>query len=167
MFSSEIPDRQTNPTPTREEVLSSSGKPAILQGDVVAPRHDDMTTANHTTWSRPGPPIHGHGNQTSGSHGDEEEECNAVPGVVPALIILSVLAVPIIFLLLTSIFLRARAYRRDKQNKFSRYHGNKNSLGVGHSRGWLSYMNCCDWRKYRFNRVTLQDYYSDSESDGV
>ncbi|KAL9986947.1 hypothetical protein ACROYT_G001165 [Oculina patagonica] len=92
---------------------------------------------------------------------------NITAGVIPALIILSVLAVPIVFLLLISITLRLRAYHRDKRSQMNGFHGNRKDLTVGRSRGWWSYMNCCDRRKYKFNRVTLQDFYSDSDSDGV
>lgn len=92
---------------------------------------------------------------------------DVIAGVIPALIILSVLAVPIVFLLLISIALRVRAYRRDKRNQMSGFHGGRKDFSVGRTRGWWSYMNFFDRQKYKFNRVTLQDFYSDSDSDGV
>ena len=92
---------------------------------------------------------------------------NITAGIIPALIILSVLAVPIVFLLLISITLRLRAYNRDKRSQMNGFHGSRKDLSVGRTRGWWSYMNCCDRQKYKFNRVTLQDFYSDSDSDGV
>lgn len=98
---------------------------------------------------------------------DSDNSGNITAGIIPALIILSVLAVPIVFLLLISITLRLRAYHRDKRSDMNGFHGSKKNLSVGRTRGWLSYMNCCDRQKYRFNRVTLQDFYSDSDSDGV
>ena len=92
---------------------------------------------------------------------------NITAGIIPALIILSVLAVPIVFLLIISITLRLRAYHRDKHSQMNGFHGSRKNLSVGRTRGWWSYMNCCDRQKYKFNRVTLQDFYSDSDSDGV
>lgn len=98
--------------------------------------------------------------------GDDSRD-DVTAGVIPALVILSVLAVPIVFLLLISITLRVRAYRRDKHLQTNGFHGSRKNLSVGRTRGWWSYMNCCDRQKYKFNRVTLQDFYSDSDSDGV
>lgn len=98
---------------------------------------------------------------------DSDDSDNITAGVIPALVILSVLAVPIVFLLLISITLRVRAYRRDRQRQMNGLHGNRKDFSVGTTRGWWSYMNCCDRQKYKFNRVTLQDFYSDSDSDGV
>lgn len=97
----------------------------------------------------------------------EESRDDVTAGVIPALVILSVLAVPIVFLLLISITLRVRAYRRDKHLQTNGFHGSRKNMSVGRTRGWWSYMNCCDRQKYKFNRVTLQDFYSDSDSDGV
>lgn len=96
-----------------------------------------------------------------------EDNVDITAGIIPALIILSVLAVPIVFLLLISITLRVRAYRRDKRNQMSDFHEGRKDFSVGRTRGWWSYMNCFDRQKYKFNRVTLQDFYSDSDSDGV
>ena len=95
-------------------------------------------------------------------------ETDPTSGVIPALIILSVLAVPIIFLLCISIVLRIRAYRRDRYRhvKFGEV-GMKGDLAVSRSRGWCSYLNCCDKRKYGFDKVTLNDFYSDSDSEGI
>lgn len=98
---------------------------------------------------------------------DDEDSVNITAGVIPALVILSVLAVPIVFLLLISITLRIRAYRRDKHSHMNGFHESRKDFSVGRTRGWWSYMNCCDRQKYKFNRVTLQDFYSDSDSDGV
>ena len=98
---------------------------------------------------------------------DDEDSVNITAGVIPALVILSVLAVPIVFLLLISITLRIRAYRRDKRSHMNGFHESRKDFLVGRTRGWWSYMNCCDRQKYKFNRVTLQDFYSDSDSDGV
>ena len=97
----------------------------------------------------------------------DDSRDDVTAGVIPALVILSVLAVPIVFLLLISITLRVRAYRRDKHLQTNGFHGSRKNLSVGRTRGWWSYMNCCDRQKYKFNRVTLQDFYSDSDSDGV
>ncbi|EDO42139.1 predicted protein [Nematostella vectensis] len=90
-------------------------------------------------------------------------------GMIPALIILSVLAVPIVFLLLISIILRVRAYRRESRFHASRPLKGKEQerLGVSRTRGWCSYLNCCDKRKYGFDRVDLAEFYSDSDSEGV
>lgn len=98
---------------------------------------------------------------------DGNNSDNITAGIIPALIILSVLAVPIVFLLIISISLRLRAYHRDKHSQMNGLHGSRKNLSVGRTRGWWSYMNCCDRQKYKFNRVTLQDFYSDSDSDGV
>jgi len=99
---------------------------------------------------------------------DGNNSDNITAGIIPALIILSVLAVPIVFLLIISITLRLRAYHRDKHSQLNGFHGSsRKNLSVGRTRGWWSYMNCCDRQKYKFNRVTLQDFYSDSDSDGV
>lgn len=98
---------------------------------------------------------------------DGNNSDNITAGIIPALIILSVLAVPIVFLLIISITLRLRAYHRDKHSQMNGFHGSRKDLSVGRTRGWWSYMNCCDRQKYKFNRVTLQDFYSDSDSDGV
>lgn len=98
---------------------------------------------------------------------DGSNSDNITAGIIPALIILSVLAVPIVFLLIISITLRLRAYHRDKHSQMNGFHGSRKNLSVGRTRGWWSYMNCCDRQKYKFNRVTLQDFYSDSDSDGV
>lgn len=87
-------------------------------------------------------------------------------GMVPALIILSVLAVPIIFLLLISIILRIRVYRRERRYNSNRLL-NKDGLSVDRTVGWWSYLNCCSKRKYGFDKVNLAEFYSDSESDGV
>ncbi|XP_031572438.1 peptidyl-glycine alpha-amidating monooxygenase-like [Actinia tenebrosa] len=87
-------------------------------------------------------------------------------GMMPALIILSVLAVPIIFLLLISIVLRIRAYRRERRYNLNRLL-NKDGLPVDRTVGWWSYLNCCSKRKYGFDKVNLAEFYSDSESDGV
>ena len=95
--------------------------------------------------------------------GDE----NITKGVIPALVILSILAVPIVFLLLISIVLRVRAFQRDRNRPTKGFHDSKNELTVGRTRGWWSYMNCFDKQRYRFNRVTLSDFYSDSDSDEV
>lgn len=108
------------------------------------------------------------GPQHDAADSDETDNSSDITaGVIPALVILSVLAVPIVFLLLISITLRVRAYRRDRNNQMNGFHGSKKNLSVGRTRGWWSYMNCCDRQKYRFNRVTLTDFYSDSDSDGV
>ena len=107
------------------------------------------------------------GPQHDASDSDETDSSDITAGVIPALVILSVLAVPIVFLLLISITLRVRAYRRDRNNQMNGFHESKKNLSVGRTRGWWSYMNCCDRQKYRFNRVTLTDFYSDSDSDGV
>ena len=108
------------------------------------------------------------GPQNDALDSDETDDGSDITaGVIPALVILSVLAVPIVFLLLISITLRVRAYRRDRNNQVNGFHGSKKDLSVGRTRGWWSYMNFCDRRKYRFNRVTLSDFYSDSDSDGV
>lgn len=98
---------------------------------------------------------------------DGNNSDNITAGIIPALIILSVLAVPIVFLLIISITLRLRAYHRDKRSQMNGFHDSRKNLSVGRTRGWWSYMNCCDRQKYKFNRVTLQDFYSDSDSDGV
>ena len=105
--------------------------------------------------------------QDDSDNDDTDNRSDITAGVIPALVILSVLAVPIVFLLLISITLRLRAYRRDRNNQMNGFHGSKKNLSVGRTRGWWSYMNCCDRQKYRFNRVTLTDFYSDSDSDGV
>ena len=89
-------------------------------------------------------------------------------GVIPALIILSVLAVPIIFLLCISIVLRVRAYRRERFRRVTFGEvGMKGDLAVSRSRGWCSYLNCCNKRSYGFDKVTLNDFYSDSDSEGI
>ena len=59
-----------------------------------------------------------------------------------------------------------RAYRRDKRNQMSDFHGDRKDSSVGRTRRWWSYMNCFDRQKYTFNRGTSQDFYSDSDSDG-
>nr|AAG44250.1 peptidylglycine alpha-amidating monooxygenase [Calliactis parasitica] len=89
-------------------------------------------------------------------------------GMIPALVILSVLAVPIVFLLLISIALRIRAYRRDTRYKANRLLKTDNEgLAVGHTRGWLSYLNCFKRQTYGFDKVNMAEFYSDSDSDGV
>ena len=114
-----------------------------------------------------------HAGKNSSISGPQEDSLdgnnsdNITAGIIPALIILSVLAVPIVFLLIISISLRLRAYHRDKHSQMNGLHGSRKNLSVGRTRGWWSYMNCCDRQKYKFNRVTLQDFYSDSDSDGV
>ena len=116
----------------------------------------------------PKPTASGKNSSKSGPKSDAlDNEDNITAGVIPALVILSVLAVPIVFLLLISITLRLRAYHRDKHRQMNGLHGSRKDLSVGRTRGWWSYMNCCDRQKYKFNRVTLQDFYSDSDSDGV
>lgn len=100
--------------------------------------------------------------------GDESQDSeNITKGVIPALVILSILAVPIVFLLLISVVLRVRAFQRDRNRPTKGFHDSKNELTVGRTRGWWSYMNCFDKQRYRFNRVTLSDFYSDSDSDEV
>lgn len=92
----------------------------------------------------------------------------AMGGMIPALIILSVLAVPIVFLLLISIALRIRAYRRDTRYKTNRLlKTDKEGLAVGRTRGWWSYLNCCARQSYGFDKVNLAEFYSDSDSEGV
>ena len=114
-----------------------------------------------------------HAGKNSSISGPQEDSLdgnnsdNITAGIIPAFIILSVLAVPIVFLLIISISLRLRAYHRDKHSQMNGLHGSRKNLSVGRTRGWWSYMNCCDRQKYKFNRVTLQDFYSDSDSDGV
>lgn len=98
---------------------------------------------------------------------DSDENENDTKGVIPALVILSILAVPIVFLLLISIVLRIRAFHRDRNRQMKGFHSSKDDLSVGTTRGWLSYMNCFDRQRYKFSRVTLSDFYSDSDSDGV
>ena len=56
-----------------------------------------------------------------------------------------------------------RAYRRDKRNQMSDFHGDRKDSSVGRARRWWSYMNCFDRQKYTFNRF---NFYSDSDSDG-
>ena len=107
------------------------------------------------------------GPQEDSLDGQGNNSDNITAGIIPALIILSVLAVPIVFLLIISITLRLRAYHRDRHSQINGFHGSRKNLSVGRTRGWWSYMNCCDRQKYKFNRVTLQDFYSDSDSDGV
>lgn len=131
-----------------------------------------ITWVNVTDQSRFIPKGTGTGKNSSIS-GPQEDSVdgsnsdNITAGIIPALIILSVLAVPIVFLLIISITLRLRAYHRDKHSQMNGFHGSRKNLSVGRTRGWWSYMNCCDRQKYKFNRVTLQDFYSDSDSDGV
>ena len=163
-----FPYSVTDPTRKSEETPSSNRKPITSQDHTKRENvHRDGNTNTTTHNARTRRPTGSLGNRTAGPP-DELEEGSSTTGIVPALIVLSVLAVPVVFLLFTSIVLRLRAYRRDKYDKFNRFRGNSSEgLGVSHSRGWLSYMNCCDKRKYRFNRVTLQDFYSDSESEGV
>lgn len=135
------------------------------QGSVV------MVNVTETAYITPEPTASGSSKgkpQNDALDGDEHDDSeNIVAGVIPALVVLSVLAVPIVFLLLISIVLRLRAYRRDRNREMSGFHSGKKDLSVGRTRGWWSYMNCCDKQKYRFNRVTLSDFYSDSDSDGV
>ena len=140
-------------------VLDSSTESPVMWVNVtdksgLIPKPTTTSTGKNSSLSGP---------QDDASGSDD----NITAGIIPALIILSVLAVPIVFLLLISITLRLRAYHRDKRSQMNGFHGSRKDLSVGRSRGWWSYMNCCDRQKYKFNRVTLQDFYSDSDSDGV
>ncbi|KAK3735840.1 hypothetical protein QZH41_020002 [Actinostola sp. cb2023] len=107
-------------------------------------------------------------NQTTLEKNQSKASAQITSGMIPALIILSVLAVPIVFLLLISIALRIRAYRRDSRYKTNRLlKTDREGLAVGRTRGWWSYLNCCNRQSYGFDKVNLAEFYSDSESDGV
>ena len=141
-------------------------------GIVEPSKESSATWVNVTEQSRfiPKGTRRGKNSSISGPQEDSLDGSNSdniTAGIIPALIILSVLAVPIVFLLIISISLRLRAYHRDKHSQMNGLHGSRKNLSVGRTRGWWSYMNCCDRQKYKFNRVTLQDFYSDSDSDGV
>lgn len=148
--------------------LSQGNDTGILESSTESPVMWVNVTDKSGLIPKPAATSTGKNSSLSGPQDDASgSDDNITAGIIPALIILSVLAVPIVFLLLISITLRLRAYHRDKRSQMNGFHGSRKDLSVGRTRGWWSYMNCCDRQKYKFNRVTLQDFYSDSDSDGV
>ena len=161
-----------NTSPKGKSTHRASADPDQLKKHGKDPSLPSVSSTGTIGQSSPNPTetVTVKNNSASGPQDDtssSDSNVDITAGIIPALIILSVLAVPIVFLLLISITLRVRAYRRDKRNQMSDFHGGRKDFSVGRTRGWWSYMNCFDRQKYKFNRVTLQDFYSDSDSDGV